>query len=1086
MFMNMNFLLSLTNDTAMRKGLDEALVLAEANIENSVIIIMPETKTVMAERYLLERSKTGAFSNIYICSYNRLLSKLGICSESYLLSRETGIYIIKKLIQELESDLICYKKASSFFGFAENVYDTITQLKSSGVTPQEFSEVARGAKGALPTKMTDIALLYDAYENYLGERYLDMSDSLTEIAKASLYSNFIKNSHIFILGFESVTAQMDDVISSFVKTARSVSVSASYIHESKNNSHISDNEVFNHYKKVADSLRINYNPIVISENFAPDMKYIAENAFSYPLKQTKGKGNISFYAFSNIQDEIVSVAEEIAIRIRNGQRYRDFGIVLSNIEDYEYELHKIFDEYNIPFFISKKYNLSEHVFFILLKHILEVSRLGYDSSHMIALSKCPLLRLNGNPYEFENYIYRMGVKYNGFLNSFINKDSKYPDEDNLAEEMRLSLIQKISPVVNKLAGAKTVKEFIEIFEEFINREKLESVIEEFAIEQKNLGELEMAAVTEQVLEKAKTSFKTLKEFLGECSTTVEEFEQLLLSGLNSVEISLIPLELDSVVVQPSTDGMADITKLFILGASEGKFPVLQEDCGMIRDSEIRSLSEIFKVKIEPTIKTINRRERYKAFETVLFAGEVQISYSKTNEKLEELTQSSFVFSLASLFQENYIGDEVIISDKKPLKYNNNNIVSGVFTHKNLENKFAQCVGDAKSGNFVSQVDISSMHQVIKDNSTIDFNHMLINNKEEPALNNNKIFFKNGKTSISQLEKYFICPFLHFADYGLALKDRSEIKMQAIDVGDVLHKIAELFVKKYIKNNNLSNNDYEEIINEVLLSNNVAVEHNRMLTNILHKESYRMMNAIHEQLNRSKFKPIAVEAWFGENGKFKPINLASNIKIEGKIDRVDKFNEFYRVIDYKTGKIDENPETLYYGKKVQLLSYIQAIQNSNGNMSPAGALYFPVRNEWAESKKKAEEAYKNKGYLLKDEEVLVSMDNDLYSSNTSKSIPVRFIKAKGTSNPDERDFGAEGNLLTSDQFKNVTDYILAIENQAISEIIQGYITPSPIIIGGKNPCAYCDYKGVCGLDKLIHHDGRKGLENIKFENFIKGE
>ena len=66
--MNMNFLLSTTTNTSMFKGLDEALICAEKDINNSVVVILPETKTVMAERYLLERSKRGAFTNIYICA----------------------------------------------------------------------------------------------------------------------------------------------------------------------------------------------------------------------------------------------------------------------------------------------------------------------------------------------------------------------------------------------------------------------------------------------------------------------------------------------------------------------------------------------------------------------------------------------------------------------------------------------------------------------------------------------------------------------------------------------------------------------------------------------------------------------------------------------------------------------------------------------------------------------------------------------------------------------------------------------------------------------------------------------------------
>ena len=194
--------------------------------------------------------------------------------------------------------------------------------------------------------------------------------------------------------------------------------------------------------------------------------------------------------------------------------------------------------------------------------------------------------------------------------------------------------------------------------------------------------------------------------------------------------------------------------------------------------------------------------------------------------------------------------------------------------------------------------------------------------------------------------------MHFADYGLGLKDRLQAQMKSVDVGDILHKIAEDFVKELMKgkiDEDLKQAD--AIIESVLNSDEYVLDKNKMLVSILKKEAKRLIEAIYNQLNKSEFKPIATEAWFGRNSKYKEIQLDNNIRIEGKIDRIDKCGNYYRVIDYKTGKIDESPENLYYGKKVQLLSYIQAIQ-SEMKGKPAGALYFPVRNEWAESKKKA--------------------------------------------------------------------------------------------------------------------------------------
>lgn len=1086
--MNMNFILATTTNTAMEKGLQEALIVAEKNIENSVVIVLPETKTVMAERYLLEKSKNGAFTNIYICSYNRLLSKLDICSENYLLTREAGIYIVKKLIQELSNDLVCYKKASSFLGFAENIYDTITQLKSSGVTPEEFSDSSRCSSGALSSKMKDIALLYDAYENYLSDRYLDMSDSLTEIARVTPNNDFIKKSHIYILGFTSVTHQMDEVITNFVKTAKSVTVSASFMHPELKNAHISDNEVYNHYKTVADRLNIQYNPVFVKEGFSKDIGHIKNSLFAYPINKTELKGDLKLFAFENIQDEICAVASDICSAVRNGARYRDFGVLVVNPEGYNFEIKRLFNEYSIPCFLSAKYDLSKHCLFLLISHILEIARLGFDNLHLITLAKNPLLSIEGNVSDFENYIYRTGVNFNGFLTSFLDNKRETVKEEIEAEKVRESLLNSIYNVVYDLKNATSVKDYVEIFKDYFKTCDIVSKLEELKQEQNELGEFELSAVTEQVLNKTEQSFNSLLEFLGECSATIQEFSSLLLSGLSSVEISLIPLELDSVVIQENTDGMRDIKKLYIIGASEGFFPKTQEDCGIIRDEEINSLSEMFKVKIEPTIRTINRRERYKSFEDVISFDNVQISYSKTSQSLEENSPSTMMMSIAGLFNEFYHAGDVVIPTYEVLNRKLNLKHNEIFTEDNLKRYFSTIVGKVKANTLnMSSAEISSMFNVLKENSNINFDYMLGNLEKSTKLTKNAIYFKNNRTSISELEKYFTCPFLHFADYGLSLKDRMEAKMKAVDVGDILHSIAEKFVNLMMKST-LSEDLHEAdaIITEVLNSDENLVKNNRILVNILEKEASRLVSAIYEQLKKSEFKPCGTEEWFGEKSKYKQIELTNNIRIEGKIDRIDKCGDYYRVIDYKTGKIEESPETLYYGKKVQLMSYIQALENGN-KMKPAGALYFPIRNEWAESKTKAMQQYKNKGYLLKDEEVLEKMDSSLYSSNTSDILPVRFIKAKSASkDSNEREFGAEGNLLSAKQFENITKYIQKLECNAVQEILSGYIEPSPLVINKKSPCAYCDYRYVCGLENKENNEGRKALTTIDFNNFIEGE
>ena len=292
--MKMEFVLSTTTDYAMRQALLKLLKSSEADVFGSYIVVAPETKTLEVERFLLDNSKNHAFANIYIYSFNRLLKRVQI-KPVYPLSKEAGVMIVRNLIMSLAEELVCYKKTAGTVGFAENIYETIQQLKSSGISPIELKETSQKCSTALRIKLEDISLIYDAYETYLGEELIDPSDKLSMLEKQAEISEKIKESHIYVVGFDSLTANACGVIKSFVRNALSVNVSASFIHKEKKNSHIADNETFEHLKKIADDLHIKYQPKFIENPLKDDFKHIC-TAQGIRLRR-RGGGNLHHTEF---------------------------------------------------------------------------------------------------------------------------------------------------------------------------------------------------------------------------------------------------------------------------------------------------------------------------------------------------------------------------------------------------------------------------------------------------------------------------------------------------------------------------------------------------------------------------------------------------------------------------------------------------------------------------------------------------------------------------------------------------------------------------------------------------------------------
>ena len=203
-----------------------------------------------------------------------------------------------------------------------------------------------------------------------------------------------------------------------------------------------------------------------------------------------------------------------------------------------------------------------------------------------------------------------------------------------------------------------------------------------------------------------------------------------------------------------------------------------------------------------------------------------------------------------------------------------------------------------------------------------------------------MFFENGKASVSELEKYFACPFAHFVNFGLGIKEKQQSSFRAIDVGDILHELAEKYLKNLVSGNEKKP---QNILDEILKDEKYNLEDNKIIIRVLKSESERICSALKKEYESSSFKPTYFEMWYGEKGKVGRLNIDENVGIEGKIDRVDICGDKLRVIDYKTGAIDAKASELYYGKKIQLLTYLCALEKLGKR--PVASLYFPLHNSF---------------------------------------------------------------------------------------------------------------------------------------------
>ena len=96
-------------------------------------------------------------------------------------------------------------KDTLFSDLYPRIFETISQIKSSDLTVDDIKELTQKSDGALKSKLQDILFLYQQYQDVLNNGLLDDCDRLKKLGELAKNSDFIKQSEIFVVGFDNVT-----------------------------------------------------------------------------------------------------------------------------------------------------------------------------------------------------------------------------------------------------------------------------------------------------------------------------------------------------------------------------------------------------------------------------------------------------------------------------------------------------------------------------------------------------------------------------------------------------------------------------------------------------------------------------------------------------------------------------------------------------------------------------------------------------------------------------------------------------------------------------------------------------------------
>jgi ATP-dependent helicase/nuclease subunit B len=226
--------------------------------------------------------------------------------------------------------------------------------------------------------------------------------------------------------------------------------------------------------------------------------------------------------------------------------------------------------------------------------------------------------------------------------------------------------------------------------------------------------------------------------------------------------------------------------------------------------------------------------------------------------------------------------------------------------------------------------------------------------------------------------------------------------------------------------------------------------------------------------------------FGNDMQMPAIQVPANsmpAQLRGYVDRVDSWNcagsNYFRVVDYKTGKKDFDYCDVFNGMGLQLLLYMFALEQGGQKVlgkhpTPAGVQYFAARvpilsadgiltDEQVDAERMKK--WKRSGLLLNSQMVLQALEPGDKPQRMDYTV---------------KDGVYSGDLADTAQFQLLHAYVFRLLGKMVDDIASGNVEPNPYTRGtAHSACAFCPYGAICHEATV---EGRRNYKTMTDQRF----
>lgn len=1060
------------------------------NRDENFFFLVPDQSTLNAQRELITRHPNHGTMNIDVVGFYRLsyrvFEELSYIPKE-LLNDEGKSMVIRKVMGECRKELLVFGSGMEKQGFIDEMKSFFAETYQYDVSLEKLKEAVESFENrdSLTLKMKDIVLVLEKFEEYMKDRYLVSEQLLDVLAQKITESEKLKGATIYIDGFTGFTPIQNKVLKKLLPYAKKI-VAAFTIDEKRAGGPYRDYELFAMPKKEISQLKemavrqgVPILPdVILHPNTAgsEELRHLEQNLFRYPFHVYRGETkDIKVCCLKNPKEESRYILGRIEHLVRKeGYRYKDLVVLTGDIETYQPELEKCFEDSGIPYFIDGNRALRNNPCVETILSALKMIQMDFSYDMVFRYLKSGFSALEPEETDLlENFVIASGIRGYARWNRPFKSRAFTKEEMKQINQSRETFMREIGPFKEgiKKRGITVLERLTHLHGFFLTLDiqgQMERKKEEFEA----AGALAMAKTYDQIYGEVLNIMDQMAEILGEEALSFDEFCAVLETGLSEMTVGVIPPGLDQVIVGDIERTRVEGVKvLFFAGINEGVVPKPSKGGGLVTDSQREELLKAG-ISLAPGAANQAYMEQYYLYLAMAKPNEkLYLTYASMNSSGESKAPSYLIGRIEKLFPG--------------LKRDRDLEETAVYSVSEAKERFVEKLQEL--GEEKPDQEMAALYEVLNELKLASlYLDAYFYNNEEKNLDRHLTTLLYGKeleNSVTRVEKFSGCAFAHFLQYGLRLRERLVHEILPMDMGQVFHRTLQFvgqegswdweddrerdqFVDSMVERALDEDPDKKEIFE--------SSSRNQYTKERIRRMAKRAVWAVEQQLKRGEFTPYEYELGFSAEDGLSCANLSlkdgTKMKFTGVIDRVDCYedeeNLYLKIIDYKSGNMQFDFTKILNGLQVQLVVYMNAILELEGKkhpekrMVPAGMFYFHVDDPVIAPKTDGEpemEVLKNlqlRGVVNEDFGLVEHLEQeDEYGIVT---LPVTRTKTgykKGSA------------LLSTNEFKNLGRKVEEKMKQLGEAMMDGDISISPYEYQSM-PCDYCAFKSICAYEPKL--------------------